>query len=189
MMQQIIARSIQNIRPFDEVEQRHIDDALCWIASGQPLCRIAKPASPPKHLVCYFLVVDAVHRRALLVDHLNACLRLPNGGHVEPGEHPADTVRRESVEELGIEATFLFPQPIFLTVTETVGATAGHTDVSLWYVIRGDSSVTPWFDRDECRDARWFALDDLPLDRADPHLERFATKLNRILDETDQGRR
>ncbi|MEE3919135.1 NUDIX domain-containing protein [Micromonospora sp. BRA006-A] len=29
---------------------------------------------------------------------------LPSGGHVEPGEHPADTVRRELREELGVAA-------------------------------------------------------------------------------------
>jgi hypothetical protein len=29
----------------------------------------------------------------------------------------------------------LLAQPIFLTVTETVGIDSGHTDVSLWFVV------------------------------------------------------
>lgn len=37
----------------------------------------------------YFLV--ASDTQVLLVDHKNAQLWLPTGGHVEPGEHPRDT--------------------------------------------------------------------------------------------------
>ena len=38
----------------------------------------------------------------LLVNHINAGLWLPPGGHVEPDEHPAQTASREALEELGI---------------------------------------------------------------------------------------
>jgi 8-oxo-dGTP diphosphatase len=62
------------------------------------------------------------------------------GGHVEVGEDPAETVRREAPEELGTEAAFtsLGPRPLFLTVPETTGAPeVRHTDVSLWYLLAG----------------------------------------------------
>ena len=45
------------------------------------------------------------------------------------------TVKREAIEELGIEANFFLRDPLFLTITQTVGPTAGHTDVSLWYLL------------------------------------------------------
>ena len=74
---------------------------------------------------------------------------LPTGGHVEPGEHPTDTVRREVVEELGVPAVFApahGARPAFLTVTTTVGRPEDrHVDVSLWYVLSGrrDQPLTP----------------------------------------------
>ena len=40
----------------------------------------------------------------------------PAGGHVEPNEDPKETVRRECLEELGVEADFLIPGPIFFNI-------------------------------------------------------------------------
>jgi 8-oxo-dGTP pyrophosphatase MutT (NUDIX family) len=121
----------------------------------------------------------------LLVDHKKAGLWLPSGGHVEPDEHPRATVSRELWEELRLHADFLFPQPIFLTLTETVGTTAGHTDVSLWYVVRGDERSQIAYDHDEFEQIAWFPLTALPLERSDPYMERFAAKLRHCL--TRQG--
>ena len=157
-------KEIESIEPFDTIEQLHKQDVLAWVQSGVELCRIHKPATPPKHLVSYFAVVDGTH--VLLVDHKNAKLWLPTGGHVEPGEHPRDSVVREAREELGIEADFLMGNPIFLTCTETVGLTAGHTDVSIWYVLRGHRDATLDYDRDEFTDIRWFSFDQVPLREA-----------------------
>jgi len=50
------------------------------------------------------------------------------------------------LEELSLTAEFLHDAPVFLTVTQTVGSTAGHTDVSLWYVIKGDRNAAYEFD-------------------------------------------
>jgi ADP-ribose pyrophosphatase YjhB (NUDIX family) len=176
-LREAIAALVRAIAPHDELEREHITAAASWIHSGAPLFRVAKPDVPPQHLVAYFTLVDRARGRLLLVDHINAGLWLPNGGHVEPGEHPRATVRRELQEELGLAADFLHDDPLFLTVTQTVGATAGHTDVSLWYALRADSSQPLEFDRAEFHGVRWFDFASLPLDRADPHLGRFAAKL------------
>jgi 8-oxo-dGTP pyrophosphatase MutT (NUDIX family) len=129
-----IREEVELIQPLDELERESKLDVLAWIDSGAKLCRLEKPATPPKHLVSYFAVVDDDH--LLLVDHINTELWLPAGGHVDPGEHPRDTALREAEEELSIEGEFLKEGPVFLTVTETVGKTAGHTDVSLWRIVR-----------------------------------------------------
>lgn len=165
---------IAGIAPFDTAEDADRRSALDWIDSGAPLCRTAPPDTPPIHLVSYFAVVDRDH--LLLVDHRKAGLWLPPGGHVEPGEHPQDTARREAREELGIAAEFLWPDPLFLTVQRTVGASR-HTDVSLWYVLRGDRGTAYDFDRGEFHGIRWFAMNALPLGRSEPQLHRFAAKL------------
>jgi 8-oxo-dGTP diphosphatase len=170
-----IRAAVERIAPIDPLEQRHKAETLAWIDSGAELCRIAKPAMPPSHLVSYFALVT--HEEILLVDHINAQLWLPCGGHVESGELPSETVQREVREELGIEADFVFADPLFVTITQTVGLTAGHTDVSLWLALRGQREQQLRFDPREFHSVRWFGFEELPLDRCDPHLGRFVTKL------------
>lgn len=175
-MRALIRAELAPIDPLDAIEQDHLDDALAWIDSGAELCRVAKPASPPKHLVSYFAVVDA--DRILLVDHRNARLWLPPGGHVEVGEHPRDTVARELEEELGLRATHDIDAPLMVTCTTTVGLTAGHTDVSLWYVVRATRMQALTFDRSEFGAVQWFQFADIPFERSDPHMRRFIRKLS-----------
>lgn len=172
-----IAALLEGITAWDALEATHLEAARGWVASGAPLCRTAKPATPPQHLVAYFLLVDPAARRVLLVDHRQAGLWLPSGGHVEPDEHPRATVSRELREELGLEATFLAPEPLFVTITTTVGLTAGHTDVSLWYALLGDHTQPLAFDPIEFAAVAWFPIEALPLGRTDPHLARFVAKL------------
>lgn len=175
-MRSAIREEISSIEPFDDLERAHIADALAWIDSGAELCRLEKPAAPPKHLVSYFVVVDGEH--VLLVDHKNARLWLPTGGHVEPGEHPRATATRELREELGLDLLDSLDAPLMLTSAETVGITAGHTDVSLWYVVAADSAVPMDFDAEEFHGVQWFHFGEAPLSRSDPHLERFLRKLS-----------
>jgi 8-oxo-dGTP pyrophosphatase MutT (NUDIX family) len=170
-----IREEIASIDPFDALENAHRTDALAWIDSGAQLFRTQKPATPPKHLVSYFVLVD--HDHVLLVDHKNAQLWLPSGGHVEPDEHPRATVMRELREELGLELTHPPEGPVMLTTSETVGLTAGHIDVSLWYVIDADRRTPLNFDKDEFHAVKWFRFADAPVSRSDPHLERFFAKL------------
>lgn len=169
---------VENLNPFDELEAEHQQQALKWIRSGKGLFRTQKPATPSPHLVSYFVLFDSQSNEILLVDHKKAQLWLPSGGHVEPNEHPRTTVERECIEELAITANFLFDAPLFITVTETVGLTAGHTDVSLWYVLRGNAADPIAFDQEEFWSVRWFAFDQIAFHRADPHLKRFTNKLN-----------
>lgn len=174
-MRAAVRAELSAIQPLDELEAEHIADALAWIDSGVQLCRIAKPATPPKHLVAYFALVDDGH--ILLVDHRNAQLWLPTGGHVEPGEHPRQTVARELKEELGLVPEQPVSAPLMLTCTTTVGLTAGHTDVSLWYLVHARRSQTLDFDAHEFRAVRWFPFDQVPLQRSDPHMRRFLAKV------------
>ncbi len=63
-----------------------------------------------------------------------------------------------------------------ITCTETVGKTVGHVDVSLWYVLKGNRSMTLDFDREEFFSVKWFHYMEVPLERCDPHMERFLQK-------------
>lgn len=167
---------IDKIEPFDELEAMQIAFVLTWLNTGVEIFRIEKPATPDIHLVSYFVLVDEKNQKILLVDHKNAKLWLPSGGHVEPDEHPKETVKREILEELGIPADFLYEDPFFLTVTQTVGLTAGHTDVSLWYILKGNSEESLEYDQEEFKGITWFDIDAIPYERSDPHMKRFIQK-------------
>lgn len=173
-MRKEILSLVKQVVPFDELEANHQQSAITWIESGAGLFRTEKPATPSQHLVSYFPIIDQDY--ILLVEHRNAGLWLPPGGHVDPDEHPRDTVIREAREELGLDASFLSEEPLFITSTETVGLTAGHTDVSFWYVLDGDRSNDLKFDVGEFESIRWFPFDNVP-SQSDPHLSRFLTKL------------
>lgn len=172
---------VSSITPYDDLEQKHIHDTCLWIESGAPIFRVQKPDVPNKHLVSYFVLFDEANQKILLVDHKKALLWLPSGGHVEIDEDPKTTAERECLEELNVTADFWATDPLFLTSTLTVGLTAGHTDVSLWYVLKGDSHKIYEFDHEEFNDIRWFHLDEIPYENSDPHMGRFIEKLKRTL--------
>ena len=183
-MRAAIRSELESINPLDALELQHLDETLAWVDSGSALCRTAKPATPPKHLVSYFAVVDG--ESILLVDHKHAQLWLPPGGHVEEGEHPRETVVREAIEELGFAPAHEIAAPLMLTCTTTVGLTAGHIDVSLWYVVSATRGQSISYDAQEFNGVRWFEFSEAPLNRSDPHLERFMRKLrsNKALERT-----
>jgi 8-oxo-dGTP diphosphatase len=174
-----VVHLLDSVEPVDELGAQHKARALRWLSETSDIYRRVKPRTPSPHLVSYFLVVDRQSRRVLLCDHRLSGLWLPTGGHVEPGEHPVDTVRREVVEELGIEAQFdpvHGAKPFFLTVTDTVGAPeVRHTDVSLWFALSGarDLPLTP--DQREFVEVRWWSQGELrsaESSRFEPHLIR-----------------
>ncbi len=165
------------IRPLDELERQHIDFFTSWIQSGIEIFRTEKPATPPIHLVSYFLVFSSENTKVLLVDHKKAELWLPSGGHVEPNEDPKETVSREAKEELGIEAEFLYEKPLFVTVTKTVGNVVPHTDVSLWYALKWNPDDPLIYDKNEFNQIQWFAIEEIPYEKSDPHLRRFLKKM------------
>jgi 8-oxo-dGTP diphosphatase len=172
-----IYQIVSSMSPLDELEQDHICFVLDWIESGSEIFRIEKPATPDIHLVVYFVIASPEMDQVLLVDHKKAELWLPPGGHVDPGEDPKETVRREAKEELGIDVEFLFKEPILLTVTETVGNVAKHTDVSLWYLLKGVPHQMLDYDPEEFNQIHWFTIDEIPFEKSDPHMKRCIQKM------------
>ncbi|GIG59750.1 DNA mismatch repair protein MutT [Longispora fulva] len=177
-----LSRTIAAITPCDPAERAHIDDVLAWIGSGADLFRLAKPATPPKHLVAYFQVIDPDTGQLLLGEHRKAGLLLPNGGHVEPGETLWDTVARECREELRIRAEpspEFGTAPVFVSVTSTRGP-GEHVDVSVWHVVHAHRTDVSYFDADEFTAMRWLTPQEIlamPTDGLDPCQHRFVRKL------------
>lgn len=182
-MRDVVRQMVSAIPPGDTLEADHRRNVLAWIDSGDEIFRLVKPATPPKHLVSYCALVDTERERLLLVDHRDAQLWLPSGGHVDPGEHPAVAASREIQEELGIDPEFhaaIGPAPLMITVTTTAGLSAPHTDVSLWFAFAGSSDDELIPDAGEFVAVQWWDFADIahgPGTRFDPHLPRFVAKL------------
>lgn len=185
-----ISDLLRQVSPFDQVETAHIKDALDWIASGVEIFRIEKPARPLKHLVSYAVLVDTKEKKILLLDHKNALKKLPSGGHIDINEMPLAAAEREIEEELGIESKLAFQLevPFFVTVTETVGLTPGHIDVSLWYVFAGDAAATIKSHTEEFKKEfngyHWLSFDEIiarPIGEFDENMHRFVLKLKKFL--------
>lgn len=180
---QIVHELVSGIRPWDDLETEHQAETLAWLETTNDVFRRAKPATPDKHLVSYVVMVDPEDGSTLLVDHINARLWLPPGGHVEPGEHPTDAARREAHEELGIDPMFAEPsgQPSFVTVTRTGGLDAGHIDVSLWFLLIGRLGMDLTIDLTEFNEARWWSQADVRTANPksiDPQYLRFVEKVS-----------
>ena len=188
----LIRDLVTEVRPLDEREDRDRATILDWVASGAPLFRVEKPATPPMHLAVYFALLDDAEGQVMLVDHVKAgCWLLP-GGHVDDGEDPRRTVTREAYEELGLEVDFhsgLGDAAIFVSVTKTRGPDS-HTDVTLWFALHGDRQAAIEPDPREFSAVRWFDLDD-PRGWAsgdfDPEMERFITKLTHSRESVSVG--
>jgi 8-oxo-dGTP diphosphatase len=175
-----VYRLVSALTSADDLEAEHQREVLRWLRSTDDVYRRVKPATPPRHLVSYVVPIDPTDGSVLLVDHINAGLWLPPGGHVEPDEHPAETANREAREELGIVGINVDGRPVFLTVTETVGIDAGHTDVSLWFLIDGRRSQQLTPDAGEFRAVRWWTPAELRAAdpaRFDPHFTRFCARV------------
>jgi 8-oxo-dGTP diphosphatase len=183
-LKSVIVDLVSGIEPTDNLAREHRRNALAWLAGTDDIFRREKPLTPSPHLVSYFLLVDRATGSVLLCDHRLSGLWLPTGGHVEPGEHPAGTVRREVIEELGVAAQFdavVGDRPFFLTVTETVGPPATrHVDVSLWFALAGRVGQPLQPDQREFAQVRWWTAAELrpaDRDRFEPHLLRALAAL------------
>lgn len=189
-----VADLVGAIAPADDRERGDQRRCLEWLAATADIYRRAKPATPDVHLVSYALPVDVAGRSVFLVDHRLAGLWLPPGGHVEPGEDPAGTARREAKEELGVDADFgpAGDRPFFISVTRTVpvagpdaaaadrAAHVPHTDMSLWYLLTGERGMPIELDEREFAGGRWWRPAEIKAaDPAifDPCLSRCLVKL------------
>jgi hypothetical protein len=69
----MICAELAAILSMDAVEARQIAEVLAWVDSGAELCRIAKPATSPRHLAAYFVLTD--NDWVLLEDHIRSGIR------------------------------------------------------------------------------------------------------------------
>lgn len=179
----VVRGLVTDVVPHDDLESEHRAWMLEWIDSGAQLFRMEKPATPPKHLAVYAVLLDEPSRSVMLVAHILAQRWLMPGGHVDEGEDPRATVVRELQEELQISPPFhraFGDAPAFLTVTWTTPPFSHH-DATMWFVFEADRSVPVVPDPREFSDLRWWSLDAPEAfsgEGFDPGFRRFLDKLS-----------
>lgn len=128
----------------------------------------AKPCYPA-HLTAGALVVSDDGSEVLLNLHRKAGRWFAFGGHIEPADPTlAEAALREAVEESGLAALAVDPEPVHLS-RHSVGfcsdrGPVDHLDVR--YVASVPAGTAPVVSA-ESIDIRWFPADDLPTDEPD----------------------
>jgi 8-oxo-dGTP diphosphatase len=127
--------------------------APVWQALPAGVRQLAVSLREQLYLVSVAAVIRDDCGRVLLLEHRfrRPTVGLP-GGFVRRDEQPADAVRREVREEVGLEI-----DDVELVLAARLVDTA---QVELVYSGRSGGEPTP--DRHEITDARWFALAELP---------------------------
>jgi 8-oxo-dGTP diphosphatase len=133
-----------------------------------------------RHLTASAAVIDPDADRVLLVWHRASGLWMLPGGHVDPGESPAEAALREVLEETGIVAEIvggqvLLPgmswQPSPIVTAEIPApakperpgkpAEAAHTHVDLLFAAVADSAAPLSAALSEVAAVRWQPIDRL----------------------------
>jgi len=144
---------IQAIRPGDALEAQQLADTLRWIESGVEIFRVEKPATPPS--ICFLFCSRGSGGEK---DNVGGIISKRVCGCQPAVISKRTNIRKQRLsgkyrKELHMPADFLSPEPLLLTQAVTVNMAAGHTDVSLWYVVRADSKKKSIMTRASLTDA------------------------------------
>lgn len=137
--------------------------------------------SPAEHFCSFFLPVDKKTNRVFFGHHIKAQDWIPPGGHIEKGESPEETVRREFEEELGYkldkEKIELFDISI-IRVRSKARPCKFHYD--FWHMV--EISEQPFvFDKKEFYDGRWFNFSEALQKTQRPEYKSVIQELNTLL--------
>ena len=163
-LRRAVRELVAGIAPFDAMEADDRARALAWIDGGAEIAPAGRGAGP--RLGVRYLQ-EGPEGLLLAVDGAETILA--PGGVVEPGEHPADAIRRLHRVQLRDLARFADEAPVLISWEE---------GPVLWYLLSANHRGVP--DHDPATFKRMFSCQgqDLPQNTAF-NIQRFAAKLRK----------
>ncbi len=134
--------------PADEREARSVETFL------RELERLERPFdedADPVHITASALITGP--RGVILLKHRKLGIWVQPGGHIDPGESPADAAVREACEETGLAVTLADPE---LAQVDVHPGPRGHTHLDMRYHCHApaDDPAPP---KRESQDVYWFS--------------------------------
>ncbi len=152
-MKKLIEKEILKIK--SSADEQIIAQFLKQLNSGSGP---TKQQNPQNHFCAFCIPIDIQNKTILLGHHIKADSWIPPGGHIDQGEGPLDTVRREFAEELQHN---LISEPIELYTASIIQIDnpkqTCKTHYDLWYLVYIDEQSFK-FDTNEFYDMKWFPL-------------------------------
>ena len=121
--------------------------------------RLIRADDAGHHFCVMFVPYNPATGEFFIVHHRKARLWLSPGGHIEAGEMPSDTLRREVREELGCEPESLTTAEPFMLSAADIDDPARlcRTHFDIWYALPADGrDFSP--DPGEFIETRWVTL-------------------------------
>ncbi|MEK9178843.1 MAG: NUDIX hydrolase [Patescibacteria group bacterium] len=144
---------------------------------------LVKKEGATRHFCTFFVPIHIPSRSIYLGHHIKADDWIPPGGHIEMGELPLDTVKREMLEELQHKITD--EKIIFFNISHKVinrpeQRCMEHFD--LWHTVEMNNMPNFVFERKEYYDAGWFPIDEAlsKIKKNDDFKEVLASIFDRI---------
>lgn len=140
-----------------------VDQAMVQIGLQQleKTAGYTRDENPSEHFCVFFVPIVPSKRLVYIGHHIKANGWMPPGGHMDPGESPSKTLRREFEEELQHKLTFEVTELFNFTVVDVSDAgreCKKHLD--FWYLVHLATPEDFIFDPGEFHDAGWVTYEE-----------------------------
>ena len=148
-----LAAAVAARTPIDEREARSIER---FAVELERLERPYDEDADPVHVTGSAIVTG--DRGVVLHLHKRMGRWFQPGGHLDPGESPADAALREAVEETGLDLALADPATI--VHVDAHDGPRGHFHLDVRYAVAAASDADPSPPPGESPDCRWFTWDE-----------------------------
>jgi 8-oxo-dGTP pyrophosphatase MutT (NUDIX family) len=161
------------IQTINRINPPQYQEFLDRVSQGQ----LTRDENPASHFSTFFVAIDISQKQVFIGHHKKADLWIFNGGHIDLGELPHATIRREMLEEWGIDPVpniDLTPQLLTITQINKNNIRKCRTHFDIWYFIPVNKNT---FHPDqkllstEFFQTKWMSITDAKIIAVDPNMQ------------------